>query len=70
MTVINGRKICDVKLMLRQYFNNNDPVTRDFLYAKVDEHTIRQAETEGYISSDYTDKRYRIQPKGRTYRDL
>lgn len=69
MAVINGRKIDDIKLMLRQYFNNFDPVTQEFLYAKVDGNTIRQAEAAGYISCQYLDQKYRIQQKGKVYRD-
>lgn len=69
MPTINGKKINNVQLMLRQYFNNNDPVTRDFLYSKVKAEIILEAEKAGYISCRYPDERYRIQQIGKVYRD-
>lgn len=67
MPIINGRKINGIKEMPIQYFNNSDPVTSDFLHAKVEADVIRRATNENYIT--LSNGRYRITAKGKAYRD-
>ena len=67
MANINGRKISSVKLMLRQYFNDNRPVKKDFLYGRVEADTIEVADKESFIY--LINDEYRITSIGRTYRD-
>ena len=67
MPVINRSKINSVKTMLLCYFSDNRPITREMLYAKVDEDIVAIAIEEGLIH--IIDSRYKITAKGREYRD-
>lgn len=67
MATINPKKIDSITPMLRQYFSGNDPVAKEFLWAKVEEDIILIAVEEGFIR--FESGVYGITQKGRAYRD-